>query len=43
VERSVAAVEHDAVTLLSEAEVSQLQMLLSRLHSGQPEAECDSD
>ena len=43
VELAVAEVEQDAVTSLSEAEVGQLQMLLSRLHSGQSEAECDSD
>jgi len=43
VERAVAEVEQDAVASLSEAEVGQLQMLLSRLHSGQSEAECDSD
>jgi DNA-binding MarR family transcriptional regulator len=43
VERAVAEVEQNAVTSLSEAEVSQLQMLLSRLHSRQSEAECDSD
>src|SRR4029453_13131705 len=43
VERAVAEVEQDAVTSLSEAEVGQLQMLLSRLHSGQSGAECDSD
>ncbi|HEY6811870.1 MAG TPA: hypothetical protein VI074_04180, partial [Propionibacteriaceae bacterium] len=43
VERAVAEVEQDAVTLLSDAEVSQLQLLLSRLHSGQSEAECDAD
>jgi DNA-binding MarR family transcriptional regulator len=43
VERAVAQVEQDAVTSLTEAEVGQLQMLLSRLHSGQYEAECDSD
>ncbi len=43
VELAVAEVEQDAATSLSEAEVGQLQMLLSRLHSGQSEAECDSD
>jgi DNA-binding MarR family transcriptional regulator len=43
VELAVAQVEQDAVTSLNEAEAGQLQMLLSRLHSGQSEAECDSD
>ena len=43
VERAVAEVEQDAVASLSEAEVGQLQTLLSRLHSGQAEAECDPD
>jgi DNA-binding MarR family transcriptional regulator len=43
VERAVAEVEQEAVASLSEAEVGQLQTLLSRLRSGQSEMECDPD